>query len=227
MYPNILRIQKAVTYNQVRGIFGFDDSCNIGKHAFPAVQAAPSFPSSFPEIFGNRSDIPCLIPCAIDQDPYFRMTRDVAPRLGFLKPALIHSKFFPALQGAESKMSASDQATAIFCTDTPKQIKEKVNKYAFSGGQVTVEEHRKVGGNLGTDISYQWLTFFLHDDDELKRIGEEYQSGRMLSGEIKGELIKCLQPLVATHQAARANVTDDIVKAFMTPRRLIGASPGK
>jgi tryptophanyl-tRNA synthetase len=227
MYPNILKIQKAVTYNQVRGIFGFDDSCNIGKHAFPAVQAAPSFPSSFPEIFGNRSDIPCLIPCAIDQDPYFRMTRDVAPRLGFLKPALIHSKFFPALQGAESKMSASDQATAIFCTDTPKQIKEKVNKYAFSGGQVTVEEHRKVGGNLGTDISYQWLTFFLHDDDELKRIGDEYQSGRMLSGEIKGELIKCLQPLVATHQAARALVTDNIVKAFMTPRRLVGASPGK
>ena len=38
MYPNILKIQKAVTYNQVKGIFGFDDSVNIGKHAFPAVQ---------------------------------------------------------------------------------------------------------------------------------------------------------------------------------------------
>lgn len=32
------------------------------------------------------------------QDPYFRMTRDVAPRLGYYKPALIESKFFPALQ---------------------------------------------------------------------------------------------------------------------------------
>ncbi len=32
------------------------------------------------------------------QDPYFRMTRDAAPRLGFNKPALIESKFFPALQ---------------------------------------------------------------------------------------------------------------------------------
>ena len=31
------------------------------------------------------------------------MTRDVAPRLGFLKPALIHSCFFPALQGARYK----------------------------------------------------------------------------------------------------------------------------
>ena len=29
---------------------------------------------------------------------YFRMTRDVAPRLGYLKPALLHSSFFPAMQ---------------------------------------------------------------------------------------------------------------------------------
>jgi hypothetical protein len=32
------------------------------------------------------------------QDPYFRMTRDVAPRIGYQKPALIESLFFPALQ---------------------------------------------------------------------------------------------------------------------------------
>jgi tryptophanyl-tRNA synthetase len=53
--------------NQVRGIFGFTmDDC-IGKIAFPAVQAAPSFPDSFPHIFGSRKDVRCLIPCAIDQ----------------------------------------------------------------------------------------------------------------------------------------------------------------
>ena len=32
------------------------------------------------------------------QDPYFRLARDVAPRLSRKKPALIHSKFVPALQ---------------------------------------------------------------------------------------------------------------------------------
>ena len=80
------------------------------------------------QIFGGRADIPCLIPCAIDQDPYFRMTRDVAPRLGFLKPALIHSTFIPALHGAQSKMSGSDVTSSIYLTDTPKQIKTKINK---------------------------------------------------------------------------------------------------
>jgi len=38
-----------------------------GKIAFPAIQAAPSFSNSFPHIFGEKTDIMCLIPCAIDQ----------------------------------------------------------------------------------------------------------------------------------------------------------------
>jgi tryptophanyl-tRNA synthetase len=56
------------------------------------------------------------------------MTRDSAPRLNFLKPALMHSTFFPALQGAKSKMSSSDPNSSVFLTDTPKQIKDKVNR---------------------------------------------------------------------------------------------------
>lgn len=61
------------------------------------------------------------------QDPYFRMTRDVVPKLNYHKPALVHATFIPALQGASTKMSASESNSAIFLTDTPKQIKNKVN----------------------------------------------------------------------------------------------------
>jgi len=55
------------------------------------------------------------------------MTRDVAPRIGYPKPALLHSVFFPALQGAQTKMSASDVNSSVFLNDTPKQIKTKVS----------------------------------------------------------------------------------------------------
>ena len=37
LYPNILKVQKATTFNQIKGIFGFDESDNIGKFAFPPV----------------------------------------------------------------------------------------------------------------------------------------------------------------------------------------------
>lgn len=219
-YQNVIRIQKCVTFNQVKGIFGFDDSSPIGKIGFPAVQAAPSFSSSFPFIFGDKKKVPCLIPCAIDQDPYFRMTRDVAPRLGYLKPALLHSSFFPALQGAQTKMSASDANSSIFLTDTPKQIKTKINKYAFSGGQATVEEHKEKGGDCDIDISFQYLRFFLDDDEKLEKIRQDYSSGELLSGFLKKELIDILTPLVLQHQEKRKLVTDDLIREFMTPRQL-------
>lgn len=218
-YQNVVRIQKCVTFNQVKGIFGLTDSDVIGKIGFPAIQAAPCFSTTFPYTFGNRK-LPCLIPCAIDQDPYFRMTRDVAPKLGFVKPSLLHSTFFPALQGARSKMSASDANSTIFLTDTPKQIKNKINKYAFSGGQTSVEEHRKLGGNCEVDVSYKYLTFFFENDDKLQQIEKDYTSGALLTGELKKILIETLSPIVQRHQERRAKITDEELKLFMTPRKL-------
>ena len=66
-YRTINRIQSRVNLNQVSNIFGFQPEDSIGKVAFPAVQAAPAFPACFPHMFGARTDIGCLIPCAIDQ----------------------------------------------------------------------------------------------------------------------------------------------------------------
>jgi tryptophanyl-tRNA synthetase len=220
MYPNIVAIQKRVTFNQVRGIFGFTNENNIGQIAFPAVQAAPSFPSSFPVVLRGQDDMPCLIPCAIDQDPFFRMTRDVAPRLGFRKPALIHSKFFPALQGAKTKMSASQPNTSIFLTDSPEQIKTKVSRYAFSGGGVTLEEQRANGANLEVDIPYQWLRFFLDDDAKIAHVATEYGAGRMMTGEVKALLSDVLSTIVLDFQRRRATVTEQVVGQFMKVRPL-------
>lgn len=147
------------------------------------------------------------------------MTRDVAPRLGFKKPALIHSKFFPALQGNNTKMSASNTNSAVFLTDTPSMIRTKVNN-AISGGGTTKEEQERDGANLEVDVPYQYLQFFLDDDEKLKQIGDDYSSGKMLTGQVKKILIDVLIEKVHQHQTARSFVTDEVIKAFMTPRPL-------
>ncbi|CAM8979787.1 hypothetical protein QQ045_000972 [Rhodiola kirilowii] len=219
-YKNMVRIAKCVTYNKVVGIFGFSGEDHIGKISFPPVQAAPSFPTSFPHLFSGRNDLRCLIPCAIDQDPYFRMTRDVAPRLGYHKPALIESSFFPSLQGESGKMSASDPNSAIYVTDTGNNIKKKINKYAFSGGQDSIEKHRELGANLEVDIPFKYLCFFLDDDDELEDIKQRYGKGEMLTGEVKMKLTQILTEMVERHRVARAAVTDEMVDAFMAVRPL-------
>ncbi|KAG2377437.1 hypothetical protein C9374_009348 [Naegleria lovaniensis] len=250
LYKTVLQIEKAVTTSQVKGVFGFNDSDNIGKFSFPAIQAAPSFYTAFPHIFPEnestksgssdskkkssssskpkkRRDIMCLIPCAIDQDPYFRVTRDVAPKLGFQKPSLIHSKFFPALQGAKTKMSASAENSSIFLTDTPKQIKDKINKHAFSGGGATKEEQEKYGANLSVDVPFKYLEFFLEDDALFEEIREKYSTGKMLTGQVKGILIDILTKMVKEHQERRAKITDEEVKEFLSVRKLNFAWPTK
>ncbi|CAD7975873.1 unnamed protein product [Amoebophrya sp. A25] len=220
MYPVVCKIAKKITFNQARGALGLTESANIGKCFYTAVQAAPSFPEAFPHIFGGRKDVRCLIPQAIDQDPFFRVTRDIAPRLNLQKPALIHSKFFPALQGHTTKMSSSaDTPATIFVTDTDKQVDTKVKKYALSGGGMTLEEHREKGANLEVDVPYEYLRYVLEDDEEFARIGTEYGAGRMTTGEVKQILIKELQTICHEHQERRKLVTDEVVRQFMDPTR--------
>jgi len=70
------------------------------------------------------------------------------------------------------------------------------------------------------DVAYQWLRFFLEDDDELERIRVEYSAGRMMSSEVKKILYDTIAPIVAAHQVAKAQVDDAAVQRFMAVRPL-------
>lgn len=220
-YETVVRVSRQITGSTAKAVFGFTDSDCIGKIHFASIQIASAFPSSFPDVLGLPEKTPCLIPCAIDQDPYFRVCRDVADKLKYSKPSLIHAKFFPALQGSTTKMSASDEFSSIFMTDTPKQIQKKINKYAFSGGQVSIELHRKLGGNPDIDVAYQYLSFFKDDDKFLEETANNYRSGDLLSGEMKKLCVETLQEFVKGFQDRRKNVTDEVLENFMKPHKLV------
>lgn len=67
-------------------------------------------------------------------------------------------------------MSASDPNSSIYLSDTPSQIRNKIKRYAFSGGQETMEEHRRLGGNPDVDVAYQYLGFLLEDDEKYAKL---------------------------------------------------------
>merc|ERR1719356_167272 len=183
MYPVVAKAAKLITFNQCHGVLGDNIMANVGRVFYPSIQAAPAFPGSFPMMFGTRKDVRCLIPQAIDQDPFFRLCRSIAPRMNESKPACIHCKFFPAMEGPNSKMSSSSTAaTTIFMTDTPKMIAKKVNRYAFSGGQQTRELQEQLGADLDVDVPYQYLRHIMEDDLRLQQIGDDYANGRLMTG---------------------------------------------
>jgi tryptophanyl-tRNA synthetase len=210
MYRPACEIAKKITFSTVKASFGLTDQANLGSIFYTAMQAVPAI---LPSILRKRN-LPCLIPHAIDQDPHFRVSRDVIPKLGFFKPGSIQCMFLPPLTGPQGKMSASSlEQHAIFTTDSPKEVENKIKKYAFSGGQPTLEEHRKKGGNPEIDVSFQYLRMlFEPDDKKLEKIYKDYKSGKMLTGELKQILIEKINAFLKEHQKKREQAKKQIDK---------------
>jgi tryptophanyl-tRNA synthetase len=199
MYKSACEVAKKITFSMVKSSFGMNESTNVGSIFYTSMQAVPAF---LPSILKGKN-VPCLIPHAIDQDPHFRLTRDILPKLGHYKPASIQCVFLPPLSGAEGKMSSSKEY-AIYTTDTPKEVETKIKKYAFSGGKDTLEEHRKLGGNPDVDVSFQYLKFLFEEDDKkLKKIEQDYKSGKLTTGELKSITIEKINKFLKEHQKKR------------------------
>ncbi len=209
MYKEACKVAKKITFSMVKSSFGMNEQTNVGSIFYTSMQAVPAF---LPSVLKNKK-IPCLIPHAVDQDPHFRLTRDILPKLGHYKPASIQCVFLPPLKGVLGKMSSSEDVGVIYTTDSPKEVERKIKKYAFSGGRDTIEEHRKKGGDPDVDVSFQYLRmFFEPDDKKLEKIYEDYKSGKMLTSELKEILIKKINDFLKEHQKKRAKAKSQIDK---------------
>lgn len=211
IYKYAARIAKRITYSTSKAAFGLKPESNIGWSFYPAMQAAHIL---FPQFY--RGKHLSVVPVAIDQDPFIRLTRDVASHkdFNFEKPAALHAKFIPSLYG-ETKMSSSIEGS-IFLTDSPEEVARKIRKYAFSGGQATVQEHRKKGGNPEVDVSYQYLKMFFEPDDrKLQKIYDDYRSGKLLTSELKEIVIEKINSFLKKHQQARKEAEKNIDKFIL------------
>jgi tryptophanyl-tRNA synthetase len=192
-------LARYATFNEFKAVYG---EISPGKMVSALLQASDMLHPQLKEFEGN---IPVVVPVGIDQDPHIRLARDISQRIKdpkFLQLCSTYHLFIPGLSGG--KMSSSDPTSFIGLTDDAKTIKNKINKYAFSGGRVTVEEHRKHGGDPDIDISFQYLKmFFEPDDNRLSEIYCDYKSGKLLSGELKAILIEKLTEFLKDHQEKR------------------------
>lgn len=208
LYPIAIEIGKRITFSTAKSVFGFSNSTNIGMIGFPAIQAAPCFLPS--KIEGKQT--PVLIPAAIDQDPYWRLTRDVAEKMGYYKPAQIHSKFLPGL-GMSGKMSSSKPETALFTIDEPEIVEKKVST-AFTGGQPTVALQRQLGGNaLGCPV-FWYLRYFFDTERQSDERLLKCKSGNLLCGECKSDLSKDAKSFIVEFKRRREKAKD-VVQKFL------------
>lgn len=208
IYPISLEIAKRITFSTVKSTFGFQNSTNIGMIGFPPIQSAPCF---LPSVIEGRPT-PVLIPAAIDQDPYWRVTRDIAEKLGYPKPAQIHSKFLPGL-GMQGKMSSSMPETAIFTTDTEDVIDKKISN-TFTGGQPTIDLQRKLGANFSICPVFWYLRYFFDSEKKSDERAIRCKSGQLLCGECKCDLREVTKPFITEFKKRREKAKDQVNKFF-------------
>ncbi|MEM0128888.1 MAG: tryptophan--tRNA ligase [Thermoplasmata archaeon] len=200
LYPLAIRVARKIPYSTAKAVFGFSPSTNIGLVFYTALQTVPCF---YPSWEAGRP-IPCLIPCGIDQDPHFRITRDIAESLGYPKPALLHSQMIPGLEG-EGAMSTTGTSpeNTLFLNDPPSAVARKLRR-AFTGGRTSVEEQRRLGATPEVCAIWAlWRSRFAETPEKFDQITRDCRSGALLCGDCKGELIERVQAFYERHRAAR------------------------
>ncbi|MEM4589731.1 MAG: tryptophan--tRNA ligase [Candidatus Micrarchaeia archaeon] len=179
IYNLAIKLSRHCTMNEIKAIYGFDMSKNPGQWFYPVVQAADIL---LPQELEGPHHV--LVPIAIDQDPHLRLARDIADRAGFIKPATVHMRFLRGLKGG-SKMSKSKPGSAIFLDEDPKKA-AKLCMQALTGGQPTVEEQRKYGGDPEKSVVIEYLgAHFIESDSEFQKLKDDYRAGKILDGETK------------------------------------------
>ncbi|MDQ1255364.1 MAG: tryptophanyl-tRNA synthetase [Euryarchaeota archaeon] len=129
---------------------------------------------------------------------------EVAAEFGgyaFIPPASTYHRFMSGLQGG--KMSSSIPDSYIALTDDPKEGAKKVKK-AKTGGCVTLEEQKKLGGNPADCSVFELLLFhLLESDEELLELKQECLSGTRMCGSCKQLAAEKMYEFLKDHQEKR------------------------
>ncbi len=156
-------------------------SKNAPREAVSAVHEA--FPGS--KKFEGHVDIRGCTLAEVDA-----RVRDIERKYGgygFFIPSSTYHIFMPGLQGG--KMSSSVPESLFSFHETDESIKKKVMN-ALTGGRMTVEEQRRLGGEPDKCSIFLLNLFHLVEDDrELEAIRTACREGRLMCGPCKKEAL--------------------------------------
>lgn len=207
VYEFAVQLSTKATFSMMKAIFGFTNETNPGAIFYGAVQSAHILFPELPEFGGPK---PVVVPIGIDQDPYMRLSRDIADKVGMIKPSSTYHKFLPGLHGPDSKMSASIPNSAIFTTDSPEEARKKIQK-SFSGGAASLREHREKGGNPDVDTACQYLYYMFEESDKkIEDIFASYRNGSLSTGDVKEMLADKVVDFLKNHQKKREKARNNM-----------------
>jgi tryptophanyl-tRNA synthetase len=137
----------------------------------------------------------------------------------FNEPVLIALKLVNNLTGCNGYdcYFESNKELMLLLEDNEKILRKKIMKHSLSGarGSGSLEDHKKLGGNVEVDISCQYLKFFEEDEDKLNGFVEKFAKGELSCGEVKQILFEKLNEMFnKIRNNKEKNINKDLIESF-------------
>lgn len=164
-YSIMIKLMTILNVDLLNHIFGVKS--NIGELFYVAYQLMPCFIDKKKQ---------CIIVAGEDQDPFFRLARDIAHKLECRPPIIIYTINFPGLDGSNKMSTSVPETIPIFISDSEEIIKNKVSKIKKVGAG-TLDELFDKGSDLSIDVPFKLIEFLESNLDVLYLIQTAYTDG--------------------------------------------------
>lgn len=172
------RIEDALRLSKIRQLYGWGDDISVRQTRIPASLAACFLISQ--ELFPGR---PAVILSDANQLTHAEVARLAARALQMRMPCFSYRGLLPALTGRSGRMSMKSPASTVYLDEPRDSIDRKICS-CFSGGRLTADEQRSLGGNPSICSFFHLLSLSV-DDAELEGVLNRCTAGIRLCGECK------------------------------------------
>ncbi len=201
-YEILIRLMGMISIHVLNNIFG--EKTNVGEYFYPLYQILPCF-------LGKQ----CIVIAGKDQDPFFRLARDLARRIGHKQPIIIYTKSVPGLDGSEKMSTSVPTSLPIFLTDSKEIIKMKISKVKKVGAG-SLDELFDHGANLMEDTLYDLIKIFESNEDILSKITKGYTTGYEELAEELAQLRDICGPKGVIVRNGKGMVTTGGIRFYVT-----------
>lgn len=221
-FGNVSRVQRNPTVKTEIKMRNFEANIPVGFFTYPISQA---------------SDITAFnattVPVGEDQEPMIEQAREIVRRFNniygetltepeILLPTNAACLRLPGTDG-KAKMSKS-LGNCIYLSDTPKEVKKKVNSMYTDPLHLNIEDPGHLEGNcpfiyLDAFANDEHVRRYLPDYDSLQALKDHYTRGGVGDGTVKKLLLNVLEETLAPIRERRKQYEQDIPAVYEMLRK--------
>ena len=219
-YMNLVtvsRVQRNPTVKTEIKMRNFEQSIPVGFFCYPVSQAS--------DITAFKAT---TVPVGEDQAPMIELTREIVNRFNHIYgPTLVEPEILlpdnaacMRLPGTDGKANMSKSlGICIYLSDTPKEVKKKVNSMYTDPEHLTIDSP----GHLEGNCPFIYLDAFATDDDvrrflpeydSLNALKDHYTRGGLGDGTVKKLLNKVLEEILVPIRERRKQFEQDIPAVY-------------